>query len=1406
MKINILKKQILFLFLVLLGTTVNGQPSISSFTPIYGAAGSSVTISGSGFDATASNNVVYFGNAKATITAASTSSLTVTVPTGATYQPIRVVNKTTSKIGESADKFILSYGGMSTAITSAKFTSLNINSSSTPSISGLNSSSSSDRHVSAVGDLNGDGKPEIIISEYSNGKLDVYSNATTSGSLALSNFSTKTQFATLANPSEVDLVDMNNDGLLDVLVSAPASGKLSVFINNSSSSSISFATRQDVTVISSFTFYKAFDANNDGKLDICGFVKGGSTLYVYPNSSSFPGTAITLGTATQVTGITGMVDMDCGDLNNDGKIDVLLAKNSVNPTVLINTTASGTISFSSFTLTANGSVYAVKIADLNRDGNNEILCGLSNNTGFNIFQNNFSSGTMSASSFASPINLANMNPGTASSKIRTWAIDIADLDGDGAPDIITGLYNSNTTQTGYIMVAKNAATMGSGTLAASNFTVNSNIGAASFGKFANALVVDLDGDGKIDIVSNSDSKIYLLRNTMTKTALLTDVSAGGAILSSGKTFDVSWNSSTSGPLTKTFTLKFADITASERISMIQSGASSNWKVSVTKAGVSSTYSSLTGTKSSSLCYNLGANTSSVTIDLKYDNTTAGTYYTNVTLQLADATCATVSGDAYVFRCTCIVAANQVKTSTGGNLSTQLSGATGSGANAPSLNVDAGDTATIKIDNDNTVKKLKIVGGTTLTLKSTKPGGAKISIDSTFEVEDGAELKVSGSDTVSFELKKGAKAYIKGNFKAESEDGVKEPKVVFKGEGEVHFEGDFDVDEKSSVKFTHTDKKHVYFDGNDQNISGAGKVEFDEHCHVHFGDGTGSSGAYQRCTTNRETKFYGKVTVEKYTEVVSDAPASNSEADWNAWSPKVKLKHDGKNQGSIAPLTSGSTITGGVQWEMYNSAVRSYRTVSFPLKNPMNLSQITDNLVVSGTYTGTNKDSINNSCSYCLPSCYYWDEPTSAWVAYVGSSTANKVPPGQGIMLFFRGMKNYGQGLGDPTASADPGVIDIKGEIYTGSLTKNLSYASTNANLKGYNLVGNPYPSNIDFQSLTLTNVANQFAVYDPKAKNYNVWSKSKSGTITRVGTTAFTTGPERLSSVIEAGAAFFAVATNSNSSITFDESDKTDSVPNTTAFKTVEKPMPCNNLKIALEYADTTGRPYMDQTFMEWDSRSEGAQLSFDEYDMHKLFGGYLGIGTMTSSDEWLAIDVRPFTQSQIQSLPLKIKTYEKVDHIFKFKTCPVGSDTLYKVKIVDKVLHKSYDVKDSGSYRFTVATTDSFKDNRFDVVVERLFDPEFADVKDIKKDLKQNANIGKYAIYPIPVTNGTINIAGGEDNDIKEVQVTDLQGQVVMKLNSSNQLIGSRVALPNSVKSGIYMVKIKGLKGEINQKVLINN
>ncbi len=66
------------------------DPTITSFTPTSGAMGTTVTINGTNFSATPANNVVKFNGTVATVTASTSTSITTTVPTGATTGKITV--------------------------------------------------------------------------------------------------------------------------------------------------------------------------------------------------------------------------------------------------------------------------------------------------------------------------------------------------------------------------------------------------------------------------------------------------------------------------------------------------------------------------------------------------------------------------------------------------------------------------------------------------------------------------------------------------------------------------------------------------------------------------------------------------------------------------------------------------------------------------------------------------------------------------------------------------------------------------------------------------------------------------------------------------------------------------------------------------------------------------------------------------------------------------------------------------------------------------------------------------------------------------------------------------------------------------------------------------------------------
>jgi len=79
------------------------QLAITSFSPVAGPVGSAVTVHGTGFDPIAAGNQVTFAGTSTTVNAASSTSLSVTVPAGASSGKIGVV--ATGQAAQSVDDF-----------------------------------------------------------------------------------------------------------------------------------------------------------------------------------------------------------------------------------------------------------------------------------------------------------------------------------------------------------------------------------------------------------------------------------------------------------------------------------------------------------------------------------------------------------------------------------------------------------------------------------------------------------------------------------------------------------------------------------------------------------------------------------------------------------------------------------------------------------------------------------------------------------------------------------------------------------------------------------------------------------------------------------------------------------------------------------------------------------------------------------------------------------------------------------------------------------------------------------------------------------------------------------------------------------------------------------------------------
>ena len=500
----------IFAFLFLITVKATAQPIISSFIPSTGGVGTSVTITGTSFNATAANNIVYFGAVQATVTSGTATSLIVTVPAGATYEPISVLNNATGLTGYSSRPFITTFANPFGTGIPANFYKPKVDFTA-----GTNP-----RNV-AAGDMDGDGKPDLVVANGSSNTISVFHNTSISGTVDASSFAAKVDFPAGTFVEYVVISDVDGDGKIDMVVITNAN--ISVLRNTSTSGTInasSFAAKVDFA--SGFTgpvFGAIGDVDGDGKPDIVNANSGASSVSVRLNTST-PGSISFAAKVDFSSGLTS-VSVAIGDLDGDGKPDLAVtnAEASTNTvSILRNTSTPGSVSFSAKVAFATGAIPRnVAIGDLDADGKPDLV--VANNatspasTLVSVFRNTSTSGTINASSFAAKVDF------TAATAPRYVAI--GDVDGDAKPDLVVA--NTNSAN---ISVLRNTST--SGSISASSFApkVDFTTGASPI----SVAIVDVDGDAngipEIAVANNSSASVSVFQIDLSVASVtLTDIKA-----------------------------------------------------------------------------------------------------------------------------------------------------------------------------------------------------------------------------------------------------------------------------------------------------------------------------------------------------------------------------------------------------------------------------------------------------------------------------------------------------------------------------------------------------------------------------------------------------------------------------------------------------------------------------------------------------------------------------------------------------------------------------------------------------------------------------------------------------------------------------------------------------------------
>ncbi|MBA4057097.1 MAG: hypothetical protein C0490_20460, partial [Marivirga sp.] len=276
--------RVTFFVLLGLGSAFAQKPEIKSIDKFSGSMDEVISLKGSFFGTDATKLAVTFGASKGTIQSVTDQLLEVRVPFGATYQNIGVTNLTTGLSGFSRQQFLLNFNGVpgfdltnlqgqfnfpagvpvaeglydlcmcdfdgdkkvdvATANDNTAYISIFPNSSTPETVSFPTkiaaTIASRSLHIKC-GDLNGDGKPDLVATE--NGTTDkifvLRNNSTGPSNFAFSS----PLIITLAGkrPKRIEIADLDLNGKSEIIVSSQSTNTVMVLVNQSTLGSITFS-------------------------------------------------------------------------------------------------------------------------------------------------------------------------------------------------------------------------------------------------------------------------------------------------------------------------------------------------------------------------------------------------------------------------------------------------------------------------------------------------------------------------------------------------------------------------------------------------------------------------------------------------------------------------------------------------------------------------------------------------------------------------------------------------------------------------------------------------------------------------------------------------------------------------------------------------------------------------------------------------------------------------------------------------------------------------------------------------------------------------------------------------------------------------------------------------------------
>ncbi|OYU97201.1 MAG: hypothetical protein CFE21_02610 [Bacteroidetes bacterium B1(2017)] len=454
--------------------------------------------------------------------------------------------------------------------------------------------------------------------------------------------------------------------------------------------------------------------------------------------------------------------------------------------------------------------------------------------------------------------------------------------------------------------------------------------------------------------------------------------------------------------------------------------------------------------------------------------------------------------------------------------------------------------------------------------------------------------------------------------------------------------------------------------------------------------------------------------------------------------------------------SSGTINGNVTVEVaVPSGRRVFRLLSHPFSSSIALSSLQDNIHITGAggaSNGFDATLTNNPSAYNFAESGYTGTTNTGWTAF--TNTSNTIATNTALRILYRGPRSQSNLLDGSTPTPNAGTLDWSGPVNQGSQNIAMTYTSANGSNAGWNLIPNPYPSNVDIGNIASgnRNSIGTFSVWVPTNGTKGGWSTYSFGS----------------AYIVPSGGAFF-VKTASAANFTFTESSKTGSSATENLLKTAAHES--HSLELSLLSNDSI---YWDKLVLK---QQEGSIASQDVYDGPKLSNPDVNFYSLGASNEKLAIDSRnSFTSTDV--VKLGMQTSSPYHFTIRTDYMAIPNTEAY---LIDSYLNTRNKLVPGFTYDFTTTNEPTtVGENRFRIEFNTLaIGLENIDKKDL------------LTLYPNPCKE-LLFIANLKPSKAEpSYKILDLQGKevasgTVLKTSSSNAQI-----MLNQLAPGVYFIQV---------------